>query len=475
VFHLSRREFLAAATGAVGGGLVAACAIDHPSTSQSSPSASTRPSSTQSSSPQLDTKSVLVVGAGMAGLAAAHSLIDAGWPVRLIEARDRVGGRINTSRDWGVPLEMGASWIHGTKGNPVMELAHKARLELAPTDYYRWAKLAIDPKLGPLRYDQKAWRQFVQRASDEADGGSLGGSLGAAVNAAAADEGLSAAERAQLAFYLTTEIADEYAADADQLSATTYDDGDYTEGDQNAVTNGYDAVPKLLADGLSVVLNTPVSAVERHDNSVVVRAGNQAFEGPAAIVTVPLGVLKAGAIKFDPPLPERHLRAVHALGFGVLSKSYFRFSKRNWNAENAFYQFMGTGPGLWSQWFTLPAAAGPIVLAFNPGDRGRTVESMPPGDLMSSARPIISQLFGDEVSPVEVRTSRWTTDPFALGAYSFHAPGSGLDDRRRLQQPIGDRLYLAGEAVGVNNPATVHGAFFSGQYAANQLMNRLHR
>ena len=82
----------------------------------------------------------------------------------------------------------------------------------------------------------------MQRASDQVDSGSLG----AAVNAAATDEELSAADRAQLAFYLTTEIADEFAADADQLSATTYDDGDYFEGDQNAVTNGYDAVPKLL-------------------------------------------------------------------------------------------------------------------------------------------------------------------------------------------------------------------------------------
>ena len=77
------------------------------------------------------------------------------------------------------------------------------------------------------------------------------------------------------------------------------------------------------------------------------------------------------------------------------------------------------------------------------------------------------------MSPVEVRTSNWTVDPSARGSYSFHAPGSGLDDRRRLQEPIGDRLYLAGEAVGANNPATVTGAVVSGRYAAGQLMHRL--
>jgi monoamine oxidase len=276
-----------------------------------------------------------------------------------------------------------------------------------------------------------------------------------------------------LAFYVATQIENEYAANADQLSATAFDKGDYVRGDQDVVTSGYDALPRLLTDGLQIVLNTPVTAVARRDSAVIVRAGDRSFEGPAAIVTVPLGVLKSGAITFDPPLPEGHTHAVNALGFGVLSKSYFRFSRRTWDVENAFYQFIGTDPGVWSQWFTLPSAAAPIVLAFNAGDRGRSVESSSPKDLMTSALPIARQLFGNDISPVEVRSSTWSIDPYARGAYSFHAPGSGLDDRLRLQEPISDRLYLAGEAVGANNPATVTGAVLSGRHAAGQLMHRL--
>jgi monoamine oxidase len=101
------------------------------------------------------------------------------------------------------------------------------------------------------------------------------------------------------------------------------------------------------------------------------------------------------------------------------------------------------------------------------------VEASPPADLMTKALPVARQLFGDDIAPLEVRTSSWTTDPYARGSYSFHAPGSGLADRRKLQEPISDRLYLAGEAVGVNNPATVTGALLSGQYAAGQVMHRL--
>lgn len=449
---MSRRELLAA-TASLAGGLTTACASGRP------PAADTPP----------DNKAVLVVGAGMAGLAAARSLADACWPVRVIEARDRIGGRVHTDRDWGVPLEMGASWIHGTTNNPLMELARQARAELVPTDYYGWAKLAVDPRLPPLAYDPETWRTFVKRARGRVDGGSLG----AAVDAAATRAELSESDRAQLGFYVTTEIEDEYAAGADHLSANTFDHGDYAGGDQDVVTSGYDALPRVLADGLRIRLKTPVTAIARRDGSVVVRAKDRSFEGPAAIVTVPLGVLKSGAIAFDPPLPDPHLRAVTALGFGVLSKSFFRFSRRGWDAENAFYQYLGAEPGVWPQWFSLPSAAGPIVLAFNAGDRGRWAESASPTELMASALPIARRLFGADVSPVEVRSSSWAADPYALGAYSFHAPGSGLSDRRRLAEPIGDRLYLAGEAVGVNNPATATGALVSGRDAAAQLMHRL--
>ncbi|SPM32424.1 Monoamine oxidase [Mycobacterium rhizamassiliense] len=459
---LSRRELFAATTGLVGGGIAVACA-------RGQPASSPRPAS--ASAPAPDAKSVLVVGAGVAGLAAARSLTDAGWPVRVIEARDRIGGRVYTNRDWGVPIEMGASWIHGTTNDPLMELARSAGAELVPSDYDGWAKLAVDPTLQPLNYDKETWPKFVERACGRVQGGSLAAALDTAANL----ERLSRSDRVQLAFYVATEIEDEYAADANQLSAKTFDKGEYSTGDQDIIANGYDAVPNQLAKGLQIVLNTPVTAIVRKDTSVVVRAGSQSFEGAAAIVTVPLGVLKSGTIAFDPPLPDGHAHAVRALGFGVLSKSFFRFDRRTWKVPNAFYQFIGVNPGPWAQWFTAPSAAGPIAVAFNAGGFGRSVESSSANDVISGALPAARQLFGNDVAPVEVRTTTWNTDPYARGSYSFHAPGSGLDDRLKLQEPITDRLYLAGEAVGVSNPSTVSGALRSGRHAADQLMQRVPR
>lgn len=222
---LSRRAFFAAATGVAGGGLTAACVSNPPTRAGGRPSDAPPPS---------DTASILVVGAGMAGLSAARSLADAGRPVRVIEARGRIGGRVCTDRDWGTPLELGASWIHGTTENPLTELTRRARAQLISTDYYGWAELAVDPAVAPLDYHSATWRSFVERARGQAGAGSLG----AAVQAAADNARLSAADRTQLAFYLTTEIEDEYAADANQLSAGSFDKGDYAGGDHDVITNG---------------------------------------------------------------------------------------------------------------------------------------------------------------------------------------------------------------------------------------------
>ncbi|WP_278184807.1 FAD-dependent oxidoreductase [Mycobacterium kubicae] len=125
---MSRRGFLAATMSVAGAG-IAGCATD------------------RSKPPTSDTGSVLVVGAGIAGLAAARQLADAGRAVRVIEARNRIGGRITTTRDWGVPLEIGASWVHGVTNNPLTDLVARSGMKLIATDYDKWARLVVDPGL----------------------------------------------------------------------------------------------------------------------------------------------------------------------------------------------------------------------------------------------------------------------------------------------------------------------------------------
>jgi len=230
-----------------------ACAPDQPQASSPSPKAPPPPPP--------DTKSILIVGAGVAGLAAARSLTDGGWPVRVIEARDRSAAGVHQP-GLGRPDRDGRilDSRHGERSGD--GTGAEGRAQLVSTDYDGWAKLAVDPKLQPLDYDKEIWPKFVEQACGRVDGGSLA----AALNAAAAREQLSRSDRVQLAFYVATEIEDEYAATADQLSAKTFDKGDYATGGQDVIINGYDALPKLLADRLQIVLNTTVTAVARQDS-----------------------------------------------------------------------------------------------------------------------------------------------------------------------------------------------------------------
>src|ERR1700758_2136320 len=159
---MSRRGFMTGAATVFGAGVAAPCASDR-----------------AKAPPGI--KPVLIIGAGMAGLGAARNLADAGWPVRVIEARDRIGGRVYTARDLGVPLDMGASWIHGTTDNPLTELATKAQIETVPTNYFS-VNVTVAPGLPAMQYDKEAWGKFVEAASDEADGGTLAAAIDARAN-----------------------------------------------------------------------------------------------------------------------------------------------------------------------------------------------------------------------------------------------------------------------------------------------------
>jgi monoamine oxidase len=426
---------------------------------------------------------VVVIGAGVAGLAAAQALQARGVEVIVLEGRDRIGGRVWTDRRWpDLPLDLGASWIHGHEGNPLTALSDQLGLRRVVTDYGSATAFSADGQdasdaadaaermLADLVEDLTALRA-ARRAAAKPDL-----SLAQAIEQVLIDHGpLSAADAALLRWAVNSAIEHDYAADASQLSLYHWDADDSFNGDDLLFPDGYDAIPQLLAKGLDIRLGHVVSAVRVTAEGVTVETSQGAVDADRCLVTLPLGVLQAERVKFSPPLPAEKRAAINRLGMGLLNKLYLRWPKPFWTDRLTTHllHLPGAPPGEWSESVNLFALfRAPALLMFNAGSVARAKEPLSDSDTVASALRALRAAFGPDVpDPEAAAVTRWASDPFALGAYSFQAVGSSPEDRRALAAPVGDRLLFAGEATHDKHPATVHGAYLSGLREAARLID----
>lgn len=454
---LSRRQFGAVVVGSTAAAALAACA----------------PFGAASSTRGVGL-TVIVVGAGVAGLAAARDLYRSGAEVIVLEARDRIGGRTTTIVREGFALDLGASWIHGLDGNPVTELVNDAGLGLIETD--------VESSIG---FDAAAAEGLL----DDAALARAGAQLDAAVEAGyetevdqplqrvvdAAASGASASEARLIRYLAASAIENEYAGPLSELSAWWFDEaGSYGGGDA-MIEGGYAQVPEVLADELDVRLGAVVTAVSWGDDGVLVQTASESFEADAVIVTVPLGVLQSGAIAVDPPLPEAQQAAIAGLGMGVLNKVFMLFDEVFWDDSVDWIGIVppdGFDP--WVDWVTVGRADDvPVLLGFAAGDLGRSVDAMSDEQVVASALATLRSAYPSAPEPVEVLVTRWGADEFARGSYSFAAVGSDPEMRDDLAAGVGGRLHLAGEATSREHPSTVHGALLSGRRAAENVLGDL--
>lgn len=416
-------------------------------------------------------RSVAVIGAGMAGLAAAAALRDAGVAVTLYEARDRIGGRVWTDRGWdGLPVDMGASWIHGTKGNPLTALAQGAGLPLYRTGYDSGATLRDGHEAEDLP-DPFDLLETAQAAAWEAEADL---SLRDAVAALADWRRLPAARQAAMRAAIYRNVELEYAADWADLSARNFDAGDAFGGGDALILSGYDGLARHVAAGLDIRLDATVRRVEAVSGGVrLVMADGATATADAVICTLPLGVLQSGTVVFDPPLSDDRQSAVSALGMGLLNKIWLRFDTAP-PVPAADWLTNRTAPDdLWPEWVNPSARTGlPLLLGFNAAARAAEVEGWSDADTVASATDTLRAMFGSAFpAPVAGKVTRWRGDPLAGGSYSFIPVGADADTRAALAGADWDgQLLFAGEAAAPDHPATVHGAWLSGQRAAAALL-----
>jgi len=421
---------------------------------------------------------VLVIGAGIAGLGAARALHDRGFEVEVIEARDRVGGRL-----WTVDrIDYGAHWIHGTDGNPITHLAHCLEL---PTLFVGgdstytggWQQLALrfpggkaladgDKRRSILAADElldrlEHWREQAGSAADDC-------SVEQAVRAMRAEcPQWTAEDRRHMDWHVELWARDDCAAGTPELSARYWDEGYELYGDGDSVFwQGYQALAEKLAVGLPLRLHCPVTRIDHDDSGVRLQTAQGELKADAVIITLPLGVLKSGAVHFEPPLPERKAEAIRKLGVGCLAKLAFTFDQVFWPRNQYVFGCVAEGEAsrqptvfinLWSS-HEIPG----LVMLIG-GAMGREIEAWPEDKARAWGLAMLRSCFGAAVpEPAAMHRTTWTIEPEALGSYTYIAVGSTPADMQALAEPIDNRLFFAGEATHMRQWATVHGAYLSG-------------
>lgn len=431
---------------------------------------------------------VIVIGAGMAGLVAARLLHDAGFAVTVLEARSRLGGRVWTDQRLGVPVDLGGSWIHGADHNPLSDWCRTLGIDLAITsdDERYWYEGSV--MVGRNEVWRRAWRGRLLAALALTGAATLhrwrrrlGGqprhSLADVVNPILRSRLLPTLDRRVLSWIVST------AEGVQGAPAEYIDIEDWFPGEAHGVNvvpvGGYKQLIDDAAHGVAIRLNTPVARIVYGDTGVHVVTAAERIPADAVVVTVPLGILQSGKLQFDPPLPTAKQAAIQRIGYGgegVLSKIIMRFPRRFWPDDKQWFISLPSEPaqrGRFGSWLNLERIVGqPVLMAFANGhaaahfDRHASDE-----EVCAAAMQVLERMFpGKTLPPEDFIFTRWLSDPWALGSYSYPAVGSPLSDRLRYAEPVGNRLYFAGEATQTQDFGTVHAALRSGEAAADQIV-----
>jgi len=415
----------------------------------------------------------VIIGAGVSGLAAAQQLKKHGIRPLVLEARNRIGGRVLTDRSHGV-VDFGAQYIHGAEA-VTWEIVRDHHIatqewfnETNPTTQHTHL-FALD---GQWLTDDKANKHGLgarmcewcnhpteQPASDI--------SFDAYYRTLVSTKAL--AEVNDPAFILA-QVRNERieAADLTRLSAyhTFHERNISTSGWGNfKVPNGYDAIVNALAQDVDIQLNSPIMQIDWDVNGAILHLPKAKIWARRVILTLPLSLLQLGVPTFNPPLPATKLQAIQALAMGHVCKLVLWFKSAFWHD----FTFLSTN-GVIASWWPVLSSNLPTLMGYSGGPRAIQLSGLGAAAAIEQGLYELSQLFGDGVREQfsAGHLQDWSTDPWARGAYSY-TPIGAKNTREHLAENVAKTLFFAGEAANINgHHATIHGAIERGRQAADE-------
>jgi hypothetical protein len=423
-------------------------------------------------------KKVVVVGAGISGLAAANTLTNAGFNVTIVEARNRIGGRMWTDRNTlSIPADLGAGWIHEGVGNPITDLANAYSVRYTTVNknnnqLYDVNGAPISSAAPEALYSSILSTVLASRSTLSSDM-----SIQTAINLAtgALNPALTPTQQLYLNEQVNTMLEHEYAADVSDLSLLYYDEGIQFTGPDYLMIGGFDGIASGLAVGQTILLNQVVSRIAYNaTQAVVTTSSGRQFAADYVVVTLPLGVLQAGSVAFSPALSTAKAVSLTHVGMGVLDKVWLQFPYAFWLSSVETINCVTTTKGYFTETYNIQFYTGvPVLLMFNAAAYGTVAEGLTDGQILTNAMGVLRLLYGATVpSYSQYIITRWKNDPYSRGSYSYSRVGAVQpDDRNNLAANEGGRLFFAGEHTSAQYPATVHGAYLSGLAAGAAIAN----
>ncbi len=404
---------------------------------------------------------------------AANVLKAAGHEIIVLESRDRIGGRINTNKDWGVTLELGANWISYASDplNPLVDLKEKVGLQTKQTPY---ASVKVYDKYGDsiskialglkgLKADKRSLEYFNTNKKDI--------SLGEVIDIVMNYEDISERKQAQLDI-----VKLGYSASAGRDSYEISGRGYLTylndlEEDEQLVMNGYNQVVHHLLQNSTIKTNQKVVEIIDKEREVQVVTDKGVFEADYVILTTPISLLQQEKIKFSPTLPDYKKASFQKMPMGIFNKAIMQFTEKFWKGTPHFLAFQKETQKNSGIVLNYHAYEGkPILIAFHVGESGKWLESVSNQAIQDHWRETFHKAFPNrEIEFERMMTSNWLNDPHSKGSYSCLGIGTTESDVQQIAEPVG-RIHFAGEATTYRGHGYVHGALESGIREANRIM-----
>lgn len=412
-------------------------------------------------------KKIVVIGAGISGLAAAKKLKQKGYNVIVLEADSKIGGRLKTNRTLGIAFDEGASWIHGTNGNPLTKIAQKAGMNTVFTDDESRISYDIGGVLRSATTYDNAETELHMILNSMMNSGNANQSFETIFSGLYPTKINDRLWKFLLSTYVTFDTGD-----LDKLSSTLYNEREDFGGEERIATNGYDTITTYLATGLNIQLNQRVSKIDYSNSKIKITHNGTESEADYVLVTVPLGVLKTNTIQFLPALPSAKQTAIQKVGMNCVNKFLLTWNTKFWDDV----QYISYTPAIKDKfnYFVNLNKINPSVnalMTFAYADFARQTEAMSDTQIIDEIMMHLKDIYGNSIpNPTNMIRTKWQTNENSFGAYSYTAVGTQMKHFDDLAKEVNDKLFFGGEHTEANYFSTAHGAYLSGIREADKII-----